>query len=93
MAALSLPRAFSYACLTAFRPLGLPILLQLETPISVHGRKLLYLHVGSCNKRLRTSVALQIEVFKAQVELARELERPVSIHCVRAFGELQDILR
>ncbi|GAQ93341.1 TatD-related DNase [Klebsormidium nitens] len=35
----------------------------------------------------------QVEVFRAQVELARDLERPVSIHCVRAFGELHDVLK
>lgn len=92
MAANSLHRAFSFSCPTAFRPLGRPILLQGEIAVPI-ARQLLYPNVGSRNERLRTSAALQIEVFKAQVELARELERPVSIHCVRAFGELQDILR
>ncbi|KAK8944697.1 hypothetical protein KSP39_PZI008341 [Platanthera zijinensis] len=35
----------------------------------------------------------QGEVFRQQLELAKELERPVSIHCVRAFGELLEIMQ
>ncbi|XP_020572837.1 uncharacterized protein LOC110019500 [Phalaenopsis equestris] len=35
----------------------------------------------------------QVEVFRQQLELAKELERPVSIHCVRAFGELLEIMQ
>jgi TatD DNase family protein len=32
-------------------------------------------------------------VFQRQLELAKELERPVSVHCVRAFGDLLEILK
>ncbi|RLM75626.1 tat-linked quality control protein TatD [Panicum miliaceum] len=35
----------------------------------------------------------QVEVFRRQLELAKELERPVSVHCVRAFGDLLEILK
>jgi TatD DNase family protein len=34
----------------------------------------------------------QIRVFKTQLELAAELERPASIHCLRAWGALHEIL-
>ena len=35
----------------------------------------------------------QSEVLMAQLELAAELNRAASIHCVRAFGALRDVLR
>uniref|UniRef100_A0A7N0U8D6 TatD related DNase n=1 Tax=Kalanchoe fedtschenkoi TaxID=63787 RepID=A0A7N0U8D6_KALFE len=35
----------------------------------------------------------QVEAFRFQLELAKELERPASIHCVRAFGDLLPILK
>ncbi|XP_058195507.1 uncharacterized protein LOC131311894 isoform X1 [Rhododendron vialii] len=35
----------------------------------------------------------QIEVFRKQLELAKELKRPASIHCVRAFGDLLQIMK
>ncbi|XP_037478788.1 uncharacterized metal-dependent hydrolase BUsg_343 [Triticum urartu] len=35
----------------------------------------------------------QVEVFQRQLELAKELEKPVSVHCVRAFGDLLEILK
>ncbi|XP_059659560.1 uncharacterized protein LOC132306249 [Cornus florida] len=35
----------------------------------------------------------QVEVFRQQLELAKELKRPVSVHCVRAFGDLLQILK
>lgn len=36
---------------------------------------------------------LQIEVFRIQLELARRFDRPVMVHCVKAWGMLMDILR
>ena len=36
--------------------------------------------------------AEQEEVFLAQIELSRKLERPVSIHCRRAYGRLMELL-
>ncbi|XP_037486625.1 uncharacterized metal-dependent hydrolase BUsg_343-like [Triticum dicoccoides] len=35
----------------------------------------------------------QVEVFQRQLELAKELEKPVSVHCVRTFGDLLEILK
>lgn len=40
----------------------------------------------------RVEYDAQLEVFKAQLELAAELRLPVSVHCVRAQGDLQAIL-
>ncbi|KAL2932117.1 putative metal-dependent hydrolase YabD [Bienertia sinuspersici] len=36
---------------------------------------------------------LQIDVFRKQLELAKELKRPASIHCVRAFGDLLEVMK
>lgn len=35
----------------------------------------------------------QAEIFRQQLQLAKELKRPASVHCVRAFGDLLDILK
>ncbi|KAF5195929.1 Tatd related dnase [Thalictrum thalictroides] len=35
----------------------------------------------------------QVQVFRQQLELAKELQRPVSIHCVSAFGDLLKIMQ
>lgn len=35
----------------------------------------------------------QVEVFRQQLQLAKELKKPASIHCVRAFGDLLEILK
>ncbi|KAK8983576.1 hypothetical protein V6N11_073980 [Hibiscus sabdariffa] len=35
----------------------------------------------------------QVEVFKKQLELAKELERPASVHCLEAFPELLQIMK
>ncbi|XP_022742695.1 uncharacterized protein LOC111293908 isoform X1 [Durio zibethinus] len=35
----------------------------------------------------------QIEVFRQQLELAKELKKPASVHCVRAFGDLLQIMK
>ncbi|XP_051125383.1 uncharacterized protein LOC127247543 [Andrographis paniculata] len=34
----------------------------------------------------------QVEVFRQQLQLAKQLNKPASVHCVRAFGDLLDIL-
>ncbi|KAI5082016.1 hypothetical protein GOP47_0001759 [Adiantum capillus-veneris] len=39
------------------------------------------------------SIAVQVDVLKQQLMLAKELQRPISLHCVRAFGELQETLK
>ncbi|CAH9133715.1 unnamed protein product [Cuscuta epithymum] len=46
---------------------------------------------GSFGKKIDFSD--QVEVFRQQLHLAKDLKRPVSIHCVRAYGDLLDILK
>lgn len=36
---------------------------------------------------------VQVGVFRQQLELAKELNRPASIHCVCAFGDLLEITK
>jgi TatD DNase family protein len=35
----------------------------------------------------------QVGVFRQQLELAKELKKPASVHCVRAFGDLLEITK
>ncbi|KAI3948250.1 hypothetical protein MKX01_014849 [Papaver californicum] len=35
----------------------------------------------------------QVQVFRQQLELSKELKKPASIHCVRAFGDLLEIMQ
>lgn len=60
-----------------------------ETPAAAVGE--IGLDKGSHGKNIE--FLEQVEVFQQQLELAKELERPVSIHCVRAFGDLLEILQ
>ncbi|KAL0363323.1 UNVERIFIED_CONTAM: putative metal-dependent hydrolase YabD [Sesamum calycinum] len=46
---------------------------------------------GSVGKRI--DFTDQVEVFRQQLELAKELKKPASVHCVRAFGDLLEILK
>ncbi|KAK4399062.1 putative metal-dependent hydrolase YabD [Sesamum angolense] len=46
---------------------------------------------GSVGKRI--DFMDQVEVFRQQLELAKELKKPASVHCVRAFGDLLEILK
>lgn len=50
--------------------------------------------VGECglDRAVATPPDLQTTVFKEQLALARELDRPAVIHCVRAWGALAEIL-
>lgn len=36
---------------------------------------------------------MQVEVLRQQLELAKELNKPASVHCVRAFGDLLEIMK
>jgi TatD DNase family protein len=38
-------------------------------------------------------IEAQIDCFKTQIALAVEFDRPITIHCLRAFGLLDDVLR
>ncbi|KZV44495.1 hypothetical protein F511_38148 [Dorcoceras hygrometricum] len=46
---------------------------------------------GSIGKQI--DFADQADVFRQQLQLAQELKRPASVHCVRAFGDLLHILK
>lgn len=46
--------------------------------------------IGECglDRLAQVSIAQQLFVFDAQVKLAEQVQKPVIIHCVRAFNEL-----
>ncbi len=48
------------------------------------------LAIGECglDKSIHTPLALQIQVFEQHIELAKQWNKPLIIHCVRAFNEL-----
>ncbi|WJX29525.1 hypothetical protein P8452_18160 [Trifolium repens] len=46
---------------------------------------------GSQGKKIDFSQ--QVEVFRQQLELAKELNKPASIHCVRAYGDLLELMK
>lgn len=49
--------------------------------------------VGECGlDGMRPDMGGQIAVFLAQLQIAAELRRPIHIHCVRAWGEIVQIL-
>lgn len=61
----------------------------LSTPSAAVGE--IGLDKGSTGKQIDFSD--QVEVFRLQLQLAQELKKPVSVHCVQAFGELLEILK
>ncbi|KAM7500835.1 hypothetical protein LguiA_025249 [Lonicera macranthoides] len=46
---------------------------------------------GSHGKEI--DFTIQVEIFRQQLELAKQLKRPASVHCVRAFGDLLPIMK
>jgi len=40
-----------------------------------------------------TTLEVQAEILTQQLRLAKELERPVSLHCVRAWGKMTELLQ
>lgn len=52
------------------------------------------LGVGECgiDKVIQTDVHIQKEVFAAQIRLAAQYDKPLIIHCVRAFEEVKQTL-
>ncbi|XP_074269931.1 uncharacterized protein LOC141592935 [Silene latifolia] len=60
-----------------------------STPCAAVGE--IGLDKGSKGKTINFSD--QVDVCKKQLELAKELKRPASVHCVRAFGDLLDVMK
>ena len=49
-------------------------------------------HFDPITQELTTPMEKQIEALKLQLQVATNLHRPVSLHCVRAMGKLMDVL-
>lgn len=51
--------------------------------------------VGECglDKRVKTDLEEQLRVFKAQVFMAEEFQKPLIIHCVKAWNEVVEIYK
>lgn len=71
------------------------VMRDLESCLLEHGA----VAVGECGldashaKRRGESLAWQIAVLEQQLQLAKKLRLPVVVHCVRAHGQLLDVLR
>ena len=63
--------------------------------ITQYGNHAHVLAIGECglDKVCATSFDLQVKVFTAQVQLANQINKPLIIHCVRAYNELLQILK
>ena len=66
----------------------LPVLKKFATHKNV-------LAVGECglDKVCTTDFAIQQQLFTAQIQLANQLQKPLIIHCVRAYEEVQQLLQ
>ena len=49
--------------------------------------------IGIDRSRHRRSDSIQSDIFVKQMQMAKELKRPVSLHCVHGWGILKDVLR
>ncbi|MGH2665362.1 TatD family hydrolase [Flavobacterium sp.] len=51
------------------------------------------LALGECglDKRIETSLAIQMEVFEKQLAIAKKYKKPVILHCVSAYQEVIEI--
>ena len=66
---------------------------RLETDLEIIKEKLQLtgcLALGECglDKRIEIPLDLQISVFKKQLELVKETQKPIVLHCVAAFDEV-----
>ncbi|XP_071682789.1 uncharacterized protein [Lolium perenne] len=64
-----------------------------ETPEAAVGESVMQIGLDKGSHGKTIDFGEQVEVFQRQLELAKELEKPVSVHCVRAFGDLLEILK
>jgi TatD DNase family protein len=69
---------------------------RLETDLQIIEEKLQLancLALGECglDKRLKTSLEIQTQVFEKQLFLAEKYNKPVILHCVAAFQEIIEI--
>jgi TatD DNase family protein len=64
-----------------------PQQLQQITLVSQHPQ---VIGIGECglDKLITMPITQQLAIFEAQVQLAENIQKPVIIHCVRAFNEL-----
>lgn len=51
--------------------------------------------IGECglDKLTHTEWSLQVTLFKHQINLAQQINKPIIIHCVKAYQEILDILK
>ena len=49
--------------------------------------------IGLHKKKKDVPFPVQLEVFKAQLQVAKQLQRTVSVHCVNAYGTLIEVLK
>jgi len=51
--------------------------------------------IGECglDKVVSNDLLLQEQVFKAQIHVAKEVQKPLIIHCVKAYDEVMQLLR
>ncbi len=51
------------------------------------------LAIGECglDKNSKASIALQLEIFKLQISLSEQVQKPLIIHCVGCFNELFEV--
>ena len=69
---------------------------RLETDLKIIKQKLQLdecLALGECglDKRIEIPLDLQISVFKQQLELVKETQKPIVLHCVAAYDEVISI--
>jgi TatD DNase family protein len=60
--------------------------------ISAHEKRCLAIGEAGIDKICATPLELQLEAFSEQIRLANELQKPLIVHCVKAFNELINCL-
>jgi TatD DNase family protein len=68
-------------------------LAQSQKAVAVGEIGLDYFYKPKTDKKFEEMKARQIEVFKAQLDFAREMNLPVVLHCRAAHGDLIEILK